>query len=247
MATQITHINSSPLNGERHGEQLHIGQELERARMAAGLSLNDVSQQLHIGTDYLAAIERLDKDELPSLGYVLGFVRSYTKFLGLNTHDAIERYKVESEIPRDLGVRNAPHFVEQREIRLPKGSVAAALILGCFCTMAFWYAGSSEAGQVQALALTPVAEQGPLIAAAENDPNLIKLRAIGPSWVEVKDQSGQIMVSRIFVSGEVYEAPKNSGLTISARDGGALELYRGGELLGYIGQKGQVVRNLALE
>lgn len=242
MRTNTTHKTLTP-----SGNELHIGQELERARETAGLSLGDVSKQLHISADYLGAIESLDTDALPSLGYVLGFMRSYAKFLGLDTHDAVERYKVESEIPRDLGMRDAPHFVQRREIKLPKGSIAAVLILSGFCSLAFWYAGSSEAEQVQALPLTPTPEQGPLISAAKDDPNMVTLRAIGPSWVEVKDQSGQIMVSRIFVSGEVYEAPRDAGLTISARDGGALELYRSGELFGYIGQKGQAVRNLSLE
>jgi len=46
----------------------HIGAELGDKRMDAGLSLKDVAEKLHIQQTYLDAIERLDKDALPTLG-----------------------------------------------------------------------------------------------------------------------------------------------------------------------------------
>ena len=40
------------------------------------------------------------------------------------------------------------------------------------------------------------------------------------------------------ITGEVWAAPKDASLFISARDGGALTLYAGPELLGAFGERG---------
>jgi len=62
--------------------------ELRAARKAMGLSYNDVSETTRIQPQFLCAIENLSKSELPSIGYVLGYVRSYAKAVGLDGAEA---------------------------------------------------------------------------------------------------------------------------------------------------------------
>jgi len=227
----------------------HIGQELRDARVATGLSLQDVADKLHISAAYLGAIERLDKDALPSLGYVLGFMRSYAKFLGLDVVDAVARYKVDSEIPRDLGMRDAPHFVASRKLRLPKGSVSAIMTLSALAMLATWYSMTSKADAAAPAQVSAVVTSLGLATPqpTTGNPNLVAIQASAATWVQITDSKGNVVTSRIFVPGELFEAKLEDDYLISARDAGALSLYRAGDLVGPIGLKGEAITGLSLK
>lgn len=234
---------------EDASEWEHIGQELRRAREAANLSLQDIATQLHISASYLTAIEELNKDALPSLGYVLGFMRSYAKFLNLDVVDAVARYKVDSEIPHNLGMRGSPHFVAQRRLQLPKGSISAMMVIGSLAMLASWYGMTSPADA----AAPVVATSAPLPALGlaapmptQGNAQIVSIQASSATWVQISDGKGNIVTSRIFVPGELFEVKISDDYILAARDGGALTLYRGGKLVGPIAVKGQSIQGLSL-
>ncbi len=61
-----------------------IGARLRAAREARGLSYEAVTAELRIRTVTLAAIEREDHAALPERVYLLGLLRTYARFLGLD-------------------------------------------------------------------------------------------------------------------------------------------------------------------
>ncbi|MEQ8394733.1 RodZ domain-containing protein [Thalassobaculum sp.] len=73
-----------------------IGDELTRAREAAGLHLDDVAAQLRIRREFLAALEEGRPDALPGVTYAIGYVRTYAAFLGLDVEQAVTRFKQEA-------------------------------------------------------------------------------------------------------------------------------------------------------
>lgn len=228
---------------------VHIGAELRAAREQSGQTLSQVSKTLHISEDYLRAIEELDTEALPSLGYVLGFMRSYAKYLGFDVSSAVARYKVESEIPRDLGMRDAPHYVPRRSIRLPRGSVAAFATLLAFAFLAGWYGMNSnaEADAPEIAQIIPPAGLGlSMPVPTQGNPEIVSLRATASTWVQISDDKGNVLTSRIFVPGELFEANISDNYTFSARDGGALELYRAGERVGPVAVKGASIQGVSL-
>lgn len=217
----------------------HIGETLRLAREEAGLSFAEISGALKIQAPFLEAIEGLDKTALPSIGYVLGYVRAYAMHLGLDGKEAVERYKIDSEVPENLGMRTAPHFVPQRNIRLPRGFFAAMTILCCAAVLAFWYGSHTDA---QTLALNTdtrlnIPEGGEAVPVSI-DPDLMTFKATAPTWVQIKDANGQKIISRILVTGESWQTDIDNNVSLSARDSGALELYIGGEFIGRLGRKG---------
>lgn len=62
---------------------IRIGQRLKDARLAKGLSLEDVSRATKIRASFLVAIEKGEYNKLPSSSYAIGFVQNYAEFLGL--------------------------------------------------------------------------------------------------------------------------------------------------------------------
>lgn len=227
----------------------HIGAALQSARVQKDLSLTDVSASLHIQTAYLDAIERLDKQALPSLGYVLGFVRTYALHLGLDARDAVARYKTDIECPSNMGMRDRPHYVPKRAIQIPKGSFAAGMILSCMIVVVSWYGWKSDANS--APTITEPTQQTrnwgfDELQPTQGDADLIALKAVGPSWVQVTDKDGTVLISRVMVPGEIFETKRQNLPILSIRDAGAIELYIGGKRMGPMGQKGASGRNIPL-
>jgi len=222
----------------------HIGTELRDTRIARGLSFEQVSEATKIRPEFLRAIESLAKEDLPSIGYVLGYVRSYAKFLGLDSHSVVARYKRDSAVPENLGRRNLPHFVPKRKIRLPRGFIAASAVLSTAAMLVVWYGTQTELQAAVIPAPDLSIAQTPQVA--QVDPNMLTVRALAPSWIQIKDNSGRVIISRIFVTGETWQTPRSSGVTLSARDGGAVGLFIGDTNIGALGERGVAIENVYL-
>lgn len=88
-----------------------VGNELATAREAQKLSLSDISGHLRISVKYLEYLEAGENSKLPGATYVLGFVRSYAKFLNLDANAMCQRLSDEiaaSEYKPEY------HFVENK-------------------------------------------------------------------------------------------------------------------------------------
>lgn len=223
----------------------HIGTELRDAREALGLSHKDVSDMTRIKPQFLEAIESLSSVDLPSIGYVLGYVRSYAKAVGLDGASAVARYKVDSQVPENLGMRDRPHFVPKRKIRLPRGFFSAITVLAIAGMLTVWYGTQTEtqAAMLDGPDLTPSTAEA---QAAIIDPDMLTIKALAPSWVQIKDENGRVIISRIFVTGEVWQTQRGSGASISARDGGAIQLFVGESDAGRLGEQGVAIADVPL-
>lgn len=73
-----------------------LGDELRGERATHGKSLLDVQRELHIKAAYIAAIENCDPTVFPNKGFVAGYVRSYARFLGLDSEEIFDRFRAES-------------------------------------------------------------------------------------------------------------------------------------------------------
>jgi cytoskeletal protein RodZ len=227
----------------------HIGTVLREAREALDLTPQEVSEATHLRVGYIRAIEQLNSEALPTLGYALGYVRTYAKFLGLDADNVVKRYKADIEAPEDIRVRSGPRFVPTHSIKLPRAFVPALGVVGFAVMLGVWY-GSANSIQ----AASPTAFNAPVVesltdsgaAKAEKtiDPNLVTLRANAPSWVQIKDGRGKTVISRIFVTGETYSALRGSDLKFSVRDAGAVDVFIGEDNLGALGEAGQPLKNV---
>ncbi|WP_462409300.1 helix-turn-helix domain-containing protein [Neobacillus sp. Marseille-QA0830] len=74
-----------------------LGNRLKEARLAKGLSLDDLQSMTKIQKRYLLGIEEGNYSSMPGNFYVRAFIKQYTEALGLNPDEIFETYK--SEIP----------------------------------------------------------------------------------------------------------------------------------------------------
>lgn len=73
-----------------------LGDTFRMARVAAGVSIEQVEYDLRIKAKYLEAIEDSDAGALPSRAYVDGFLKNYAMYLGMDPVDAVRRYSAEN-------------------------------------------------------------------------------------------------------------------------------------------------------
>jgi transcriptional regulator with XRE-family HTH domain len=71
-----------------------LGHILREARETKGLTITEAQEETRINSKYLAALENGEYDKLPTPVHVRGFLRNYSRFLGLDPQPLLERYEL---------------------------------------------------------------------------------------------------------------------------------------------------------
>jgi cytoskeleton protein RodZ len=239
------------------------GARLRAAREAAGLSLDQVAQQLKLAPRQVKALEEESFGELPGRTFSRGFVRNYARLLHLDAQDLLAHLPDVAQAP----ALESPtlHSTGSMIAELPSASASRPglgrwliplILIACIVAAAAyeWYRGGltntaeparavsdatdrrapaagvalpnplasfpqTAAPQVtapqgtEAQAAPPAASMRDSVAtsvsgaavpasAAPGDATLL-LTYQGPSWTEIRDRSGQIIVSRLVMPGAV--------------------------------------------
>lgn len=93
----------------------------------------------------------------------------------------------------------------------------------------------------------PASRETPKVFGFENEAARIVIRAVGDSWVEVRDGTGALLLTRVLRTGDRYRVPDQKGLTLVTGNAGGLEITVDGTAVPSIGAVGTVRRNVALE
>jgi len=70
-----------------------VGEMLRARRLEQGHEIPEISSTLRIKPQYLSALEDNRMSDLPGAAYVIGFIRSYAGFLGLDADSLVAEYK----------------------------------------------------------------------------------------------------------------------------------------------------------
>lgn len=228
------------------GSSLPLGGRLRAQRKALGWSLEEASRRCSVRSDYLRALETHDLDALPTVGYGLGYVRAYARALGLDAAQSVADFKRDSEVPRDLNRPSLPHFVPTRRIRLPRGSVPALGVLGAVVMLGMWYGVQLDTVAAPTPAAIEAIDPGAVEPSAPTPDTVLTLRTTAPSWVSIRDGRGRLVVNRVFVTGETWQAEVGQSFLLDVRDSGAVELLIGETSRGTLGEPGEPLRGLDL-
>jgi len=70
-----------------------IGEKLKTARETRGLSVDQIARETNIARRFVAALEEESFDVFPGEPYLLGFLRNYSDYLGLDADEMVTLYK----------------------------------------------------------------------------------------------------------------------------------------------------------
>lgn len=137
--------NTLPISNSENEQFTHpiqrIGDILREGREQRGEDLHRIAEELCIRPTYLLALEGSQYHSLPADAYVIGFLRSYANYLGIDGKMAIDRYRAEM-----AGRRAKPTLLMPEPISANGMPTSLLIIAGVFCSFliyGLWYAMSS--------------------------------------------------------------------------------------------------------
>jgi len=235
---------------------IEIGGILRSARETRNITIETIATTLKIRGRYLMALEEGSITEFPSLTYLMGYLKTYADYLGLNSIAIIAQFKAEKE--------HAPHYPElllpepYRKDFHPK---PAALLLSIFLLITIyglWYCYHNKYhifhSHEQSLADTfnsfsylnysplPTDNVAPATLSImpkttasyknkqSDTSNAIVLLAKATSWIKVMDNNNQLIAERVLNAGDTYFIAKQEGIVITAGNPDAIEVLHDGEL-----------------
>jgi transcriptional regulator with XRE-family HTH domain len=219
-----------------------LGEILREARLHRGLDLEDLARLTRVRLNYLAAIEHMRFDLLPSRPFALGYVRAYASALGLDADLAAARFKVEA--PEAAEPLRAPMGVRREgDPRLKLLGLTVAIVVAAIVSwnVARHLLAADPSARRAAVVVTevaakphalgPVALGAPLPAPPESTtpqpyvtPGLEQTLGVAPATGPQAEPVGSPFVAK----GAVYgAAPAQSEVIVQARQGASLVVHGG--------------------
>lgn len=191
--------------------ELRLGDLMRGERATLGKSLLDVQRELKIKATYIAAIENADLSAFESPGFVAGYVRSYSRYLGMDPEWAFQRFCNEAgyTVAHGLSAMSAPQqvaksrrpdfseplanpnasFIPRAEAiwsHVEPGAIGSIAVLVALIG-AIGYGGWSVLQEVQRVQLAPVDEAPSVLA--QIDP-LSDAGSAAPALVATRSDEG---------------------------------------------------------
>lgn len=238
---------------------------LRAAREAQGLSLSDIAARTKITLRHVQALDRGDLAALPGRPYVLGFVRSYARAVGLDEAPlvALARVEMERSVPRPEP-RPLNQFDVSDPAKTPSRLVSwlalalfiAVLAAGTVFWRSYYWPGAPLPALVPDEAATPTpAPSAPAHPAAPapapNGPVVFTAQEDG-IWVKFYDAAanggqGQQLLQKLLAKGESYTVPQTAvDPRIWTGRPEALSITIGGQAVPPLSDHQQTMRDVAI-
>lgn len=224
-----------------------FGEKLREVREAKDYSLDYIEEETKIRKLYIDALERETFDVLPPRVYATGFVRRYSKFLGLNPDEMVEEFQRLAYIDEPL--YDEPEIIKEKKLDLGFNLSYRNILAGIiFLIIAIW-AGKLVLGYItgsidipdKQVAVPPKVEepvkQTPPPVKAEKAVVLIEARQ--DCWLNVV-VDGETVFTRTLKAGEKQEFEGKQSVSIKAGNAGGIDITYNGKKIEPIGKYGEV-------
>ncbi|WP_030683651.1 helix-turn-helix domain-containing protein [Streptomyces cellulosae] len=258
-----------PFEGDREEDRLSIGRALQQARIAAGLTVDDVSTATRVRLPIVHAIEADDFGPCGGDVYARGHIRTLARAVHLDPAPLLARFDADHG-GRPAPTPAAPLFEAERirpERRGPNWTaamVAAIVVVVAFVGFTAFKGGDDGSGANTQVAdgtkpstsatasPTPKNDKPEVpkpdtsdsaIAAAPQDKVTVQVSAAdGKSWISAKDHSGRLLFDGLLKQGESKTFQDNEKVNLVLGDAGAIQLYVNGKKIDDDWQPGAVER-----
>lgn len=277
-----------------------VGSILTSARQERRENLDKVSKTLRISEVYLQALEADDRARMPEMVYTIGFLRTYSLYLGLNAEAMVNKFK--EQFNQAIKAETLMFPVPAPERSIPSSTlVMLASGLGLLIVMAWLYLRPTSEVIDEFQHLSPVVTQetdADLIAPVEEEapvqetqsPEVIhdsqeftqpqpifpvhdmrpydetralKIRvqdngiyldecksftihAKEDAWVEVRNNKGEILLSKTLKAGESEELQASPNMKFSTGNAGGVTFFVNGRYYSGLGKDAEVMKGKTL-
>lgn len=202
-----------------------IGAQLQAAREARGLTLEQVAAETRIPQRHLQTIENGDFAALPARTYAIGFARTYARAVGLDDGEVADQVRAELDLQNHGPRPRAQGFEPGDPARVPSRALgwlsvlAVVLVLaGLFFAARTFFAPAAELPSLieeeEAAQAAATAERqrlaAPPAAAAAAGGAVVFTALDEPVWVKFYDASGRQLMQKEMARGERYTVPADA-------------------------------------
>ncbi|GGX26887.1 helix-turn-helix domain-containing protein [Streptomyces lomondensis] len=252
---------------DREEARPSIGRALQQARIAAGLTVDDVSSATRVRMNIVHAIEADDFTACGGDVYARGHIRTLAKAVHLDPAPLLAQYG-EEHGGRPAPTPAAPLFEAERirpERRGPNWTAAmVAAIVAVIGFVGFtMFQGGDDSGTGEANVAegsTPSDSASPTtktkkpadpkpdasdsaIAAAPQDKVTVQVAAAdGRSWIAARDHNGRMLFDGVLKQGDSKTFQDSSKIHLVLGDAGAIDLFVNGKKIEDDFQPGSVER-----
>ncbi|MFI8306520.1 helix-turn-helix domain-containing protein [Streptomyces sp. NPDC085927] len=246
------------------GDRPSVGRALKQARIAAGLTVDDVTTATRVRIAIVHAIEADNFEPCGGDVYARGHIRTLARAVHLDPAPLITQYDAEHG-GRPAPTPAAPLFEAERirpERRGPNWTaamVAAIVVVIGFVGFTMVNGGDGDKTNVAdgdatssaSESSTPKSEKtapepepsDSAIAAAPQDKVIVKVSAPdGRSWISAKDHSGRLLFDGLLAQGDSKTFEDSSKINLVLGDAGAIDLFVNGKKIEDDWQPGAVER-----
>ncbi|MEV6020672.1 helix-turn-helix domain-containing protein [Streptomyces sp. NPDC002667] len=258
-----------PFEDDLAAERPSIGRALQKARIEAHLTVDDVSNATRVRITIIHAIEQNDFAPCGGDVYARGHIRTLARAVRLDPAPLLAQYDAEHG-GRPAPTPAAPLFEAERirpERRGPNWTAAmVAAIVAVIGFAGFTMVkggGNGDDSKTQvAEGSTPITKKAPspsatatkpadpkpepsdsAIAAAPQDKVTVQVSAAdGRSWISAKDHNGRMLFDGLLKQGESKTFQDSSKINLILGDAGAIQLFVNGKKIEDQFQPGAVER-----
>jgi cytoskeleton protein RodZ len=130
-----------------------LGEVFQQARLAKKLSVEDVSNAIHLSEKQIAALEANNFNALPEAVITRGFIRNYARFLELDDAPLLQAYRnlVPNIEQKSIVVKANVNQVMSHKVQQPwLVYMLSSILVLLFLTAWFYYMDSVESGKDKA-------------------------------------------------------------------------------------------------
>ncbi len=252
-----------------------FGEELRREREIRGISLKEIADATKISKRFLEALERNDHRTLPAPVFTRGFVREYSRYLGLSVDEMVTRYNVaaaaDDRIEKSAHLERLvqPPVIEGEPPKNVKAQVTTArrylnfvallIVIAALASIAWWALQHKRdyfdltretvpAASATAPRVTkPVAQPVVPLPPPEPEPLKLTIELTDDSWIDLQ-VDGQTVMRDDYRAGTRDAFTANNTFTFKRiGDAAAVTLMLNGRQIPPLGRPGHVVKNLVLD
>jgi len=258
-----------------------IGEILRQERQSKKISINQVSEELKISKQTLINIEECKNINNTDTIYYIGHIRSYSKYLNLNSNEIINRFKREISFQKDDIATKIPKPNLENNLFNFHKLISPSLIILIFTSFYFLFIRETDNKLDYALipdlpeSYIPIIEKANLDSgiqkvqmsedknsnkninfisanasnkSSNKSKNLdITLRILNSTWLQLKDESNNIILSRLMEKGEEYSYNMKDKYNLTAGNAGNILVIINTEVRGKVGKYGDVVDSIIID
>ena len=246
---------------------LTFGEELRRERLIREVSLDEISASTKISIRLLTALESSDVKKLPAPVFTRGFIRAYSKHLGLDPDEMVNAYIADVAPDRDRDKGSSKRRGLKSLFRGRRGTAGAIVICVTGVLLLLGLIVRPERPPVAAAHARPVASvsfknvavsPGPAPSIQDEAPAVAAAAAPAPtatagvsmilefeqdSWTEVSADGARVF-SGLIRRGSKHQFDAREGFRLTLGNAGGVRVTVDGRAMEPLGTAGQVVRDM---